>query len=188
MASRRHRQRESAPGWAWMLFGLSIGLAVALIVYLQGGRASFLPADQILSSVERSGAEELAPPSEPAASEEQSAGDPDVDDETPFSFYGDLGRSTVVVDDDEFDFGAGDNAPRVVLLQAGAFREIAQADSRRALLALLGFESHIDSAIVEGEFWFRVLIGPLTGRAERNRIERRLASEGIQTVVRSVTN
>ena len=30
------RRKESAPGWAWMLFGLSIGLCVALFVWLKG--------------------------------------------------------------------------------------------------------------------------------------------------------
>ena len=35
MASTRRKQREQLPGWAWMLFGLSIGLSFALFVYLQ---------------------------------------------------------------------------------------------------------------------------------------------------------
>ena len=37
MASRKRGSKGEAPRWAWMLFGLSIGLAVALVVYLVSG-------------------------------------------------------------------------------------------------------------------------------------------------------
>ena len=36
MARRRRRKSDEAPGWVWMLFGLGIGLIIALGVYLNG--------------------------------------------------------------------------------------------------------------------------------------------------------
>ena len=40
MARRNHnsRRRESTPGWVWMLFGLGLGLIVAIGVYLARAR------------------------------------------------------------------------------------------------------------------------------------------------------
>ena len=76
----------------------------------------------------------------------------------------------------------------MVFIQAGAFLELDEADARQATLALLGYESHIDTAIVGGKLWFRVLIGPLTERADINRAVRRLRSEGIETALRPVSN
>lgn len=36
MTRRRRRSADEAPGWVWMLFGLGIGLIIALGVYLNG--------------------------------------------------------------------------------------------------------------------------------------------------------
>lgn len=193
MASRKRRPKESAPGWAWMLFGLSIGLAVALVVYLKSGGPVIGPAgsEREARSVELTEPGVSASSQErlPAAAEDSApAGDTGAAAEAAYSFYEDLGKSEVIVEDDEFDFGPGGRVPQVVLIQAGAFRDIQDADGRQARLALLGYESHIDSAIVNDELYFRVLIGPLTERGDINGTLRRLRSEGIETVVRRVAN
>lgn len=191
MASKRQRRKESAPGWAWMLFGLSIGLAVALVVYLRSGGPTVAdrPARPI---AEASAPPETSPARQAVASANGAAAAADDrqagSDEPGFSFFEDLGKSEVIVDAGEFDFGPGGETPRVVLVQAGAFRDIDDADARQARLALLGYESHIDTGIVSGDLWFRVLIGPLTERGEINETVGRLRSAGIETVLRTVTN
>lgn len=176
-----------------MLFGLSIGLAVALIVYLRSGQPS-APARAAAPEAQQAAA---AVPDEDRASPETAANTAGKKNESPaesgesaepaYTFFDDLSKSEVVIDDNEFDFGTPNGAPRVVLIQAGAFRDIADADARQARLALLGFESNIDTAIVADELWFRVLIGPLTERGEINGTIRRLQSQGIETVLRTVT-
>jgi hypothetical protein len=190
-----------------MLVGLSIGLSVALVVYLTSGGPSApvqtsQPAATPTARAEAPSDADPAP--EPAAQPPDRGGEsparagespvaagdePDDSDEPAFSFFDDLSKSEVIVDAGEFDFGSGGNAPpRVVLIQAGAFRDIDDADARQARLALLGYESHIDTGIVADELWFRVLIGPLTERGEINETLRRLRAAGIETALRTVTN
>ena len=178
-----------------MLFGLGIGLAVALVVYLRNAPSPVGP--RIGEAVTQSLPAEHEEPAATAPSHQtlESAGDGSdaanearTSDDDAFSFFNDLSKSEVVVDENEFDFGSGSDAPRVVFIQAGAFLELDEADARQATLALLGYESHIDTAIVGGKLWFRVLIGPLTERADINRAVRRLRSEGIETALRPVSN
>lgn len=174
-----------------MLFGLSIGLAVALVVYLKSGAPTATQRSQaVLTQSEEHAANETAPPPFTENANEAPAAPAETaeDDETAFSFFDDLSKSEVVIDENEFDFGPGNDAPRVVFIQAGAFRELEDADARQASVALLGYESHIDTAIVGGNLWFRVLIGPLTERAEINGTLRRLRGAGIETALRPVSN
>jgi SPOR domain len=180
-----------------MLFGLSIGLGVALVVYLRSGGPTVAGAPTaaaetggVARSPPESGnaSDAAAPPPRSGANRNTDA---DVDaagdgDEPALSFFDDLSKSEVLVDGNEFDFG--NDSPRVVFIQAGAFRDIEDADARQASLALLGYESHIDTAIVNGSLWFRVLIGPLTERGEINSTVRRLRGGGIETVLRPVSN
>ncbi|HUF74162.1 MAG TPA: SPOR domain-containing protein [Gammaproteobacteria bacterium] len=195
MASGKRRRKESAPGWAWMLFGLSIGLSVALVVYLRSGSPSVpdrtnQTVTQTATRAEANLAAETAGQPAARASETPAAsgGESQQSDEPAYSFFNDLSKSEVIVDTGEFDFGAGNGPPRVVLIQAGAFRDIDDADARQASLALLGYESHIDTGIVAGDLWFRVLIGPLTERGDINETVRRLRAARIETVLRTVTN
>jgi len=172
-----------------MLFGLSIGLAVALVVYLQSGpsRVPGLaretatltePADRPIAQPESNPPETIATP---ADSPETPLDQPD---EIGFSFPYLLEDSVVVVAESEFDFGLGaDSAPDVVI-QAGSFPTARGADSRRADVALLGFESFIEPAMVQGERFHRVIIGPLSDRGEINRTLRRLQNAEIETVLR----
>ena len=195
MAPGRRTRKESAPGWAWMLFGLSIGLSVALVVYLRSG-SPWVPAGTNQTAAQTAPRAEAtparAPAAEPAARASEtpaaSGGESQQSDEPAYSFFDDLSKSEVIVDTGEFDFGPGNGPPRVVLIQAGAFRDIDDADARQASLALLGYESHIDTGIVADELWFRVLIGPLTERGDINDTVRRLRAAGIETVLRTVTN
>ena len=49
------------------------------------------------------------------------------------------------------------------LIQAGSFREAEDADARKAALALLGIESRVSPATVDGRRYHRVILGPLSG-------------------------
>jgi SPOR domain len=180
-----------------MLFGLGIGLTVALFVYLRSGGPTTAGVPSVAVETPAAtqpppqpGNESNAPvsPTRPNASAKPDAasGDGAGQREPALSFFDDLSKSEVVVDENEFDFG--NDTPRVVFIQAGAFRDIEDADTRQARLALLGYESHIDTAIVSGDLWFRVLIGPLTERGEINSTVRRLRGGGIETVLRPVSN
>jgi cell division protein FtsN len=192
-AKKRRKKSEPAPGWAWMLFGLSIGLAVALVVFLTSGQP--VMPERGRETVAR------AAPSQPAVAERpavepQAQASPDALEAEPadptasteLSFYDDLAESTVEVNEGEFEFAAGDNTPQEVIIQAGSFPSTAGADSRRASLAFLGYESSIEHATVNGQTYHRVILGPFSDPSEINRTLRRLRSERIETVLRVATN
>lgn len=194
MASKKRRRSEPAPGWAWMLFGLSIGLAVALVVYLKtGGQYLPNPAGPVAAQVEAPAAGTAArsqPRPEPADLPEEAPSQV-PDDETggtELSFYTDLGESEVVVREGEFDFASLSDPPQAVMIQAGSFPAIQRADLRRSELALIGIESAIDPAVVGGVTYYRVNVGPLSERGEINRILRRLREKGIENFLRAVTD
>jgi cell division protein FtsN len=190
-AKNRRKKTEPAPGWAWMLFGLSIGLAVALVVFLKSGQP-LIPgrgSEMVVRVM----------PSEPAITERTAAEPPlpaeVVDTEaaeqtrsSQLSFYDDLAESTVEVNEGEFEFAADIGAPQEVIIQAGSFPSTEAADSRRASLAFLGYESSIEHATVNGRTYHRVILGPFSDPNEINRTLRRLRSERIETVLRVVTN
>jgi cell division protein FtsN len=190
-AKNRRKKTEPAPGWAWMLFGLSIGLVVALVVFLKSGQP-LIPgrgSEMVVRVM----------PSEPAITERTAAEPPlpaeVVDTEaaeqtrsSQLSFYDDLAESTVEVNEGEFEFAADIGAPQEVIIQAGSFPSTEAADSRRASLAFLGYESSIEHATVNGRTYHRVILGPFSDPNEINRTLRRLRSERIETVLRVVTN
>lgn len=197
-AKKRRKKSEPAPGWAWMLFGLSIGLAVALVVFLTNGQpwmpqreqASVVRATPSEPAVTERAADEPQArlPAEPASSEAASPEAAAPTGSTELSFYDDLAESTVEVNDGEFEFAAGGNAPQDVIIQAGSFPSTAGADSRRASLAFLGYESRIEHATVNGQTYHRVILGPFSDPGEINQTLRRLRSERIETVLRVATN
>ncbi len=102
----------------------------------------------------------------------------------------DSGQRATAASDDE----SGDNAESVAsanaggnqryLLQAGSFRNAADADRMKAKLALLGVEVRIQKVeLAGGELWHRVRIGPYGERARVNRIRQRLQDNGVETIL-----
>ncbi len=77
---------------------------------------------------------------------------------------------------------AGDN-PAVYLLQAGAYRSPTEAESMKAKLALMGFETQVVAADVNGAVLHRVRVGPYSGLDSMNRARARLAENGIEATV-----
>ncbi|EJC65042.1 SPOR domain-containing protein [Alcaligenes ammonioxydans] len=68
-------------------------------------------------------------------------------------------------------------------LQAGAFRNTADAEAMKARLLMLGFNASVQSAQVNGGTVNRVRLGPFKGIDEMNRARSRLAEEKIDTSV-----
>lgn len=66
------------------------------------------------------------------------------------------------------------------LIQAGSFRRAKDADARKAALALLGVESRVATATVDGSRYHRVILGPLPGK-DVPAVRRQLEEAGIET-------
>jgi cell division protein FtsN len=185
MARRQQssRRRDPAPGWVWMLFGLGLGLLVAVGVYLKAPIAP--PATARPGSHGASATAKERPATKPAASQPQAPPAADAD-EKRFQFYDILPQYEVVVPrQDPRTPAPAQRAPPIqqpgrYLLQAGSFSAAAEADRLQATLALRGIESRVQQATVDGTVFYRVQIGPIDDLDALNRTRRQLLDAGIE--------
>jgi len=175
VAKRRRTKRNSglSPVVA-MLFGLAVGLSVAVAVYVKDrepGAVARNPAPEPASmqgALDDNGESAAA---EPAAAEKK--------EEKRFTFYDILPNFEVVTPDDE-PVTTADTVPKAIVepgvyvLQAGSFSTHNDADRRRAELALHGIESHIQRVKVNDRNYHRVYIGPTDDLDELNMLRSRL--------------
>jgi len=170
-----------------MLFGLGIGLAVALVVYLksappdlQSFRAPFTEALERGVPADGAGTARIEAAALPALPPEELAAEPAADG-TDLAFYELLRQLEVTVPGPDPARAAQTPAQEYVI-QAGSFRTHEDADRLRVRLVLLGMDAEIRRAIVGNEIYHRVVIGPLDERGEINRILRRLREERIEAM------
>ena len=188
MAKRRKRRssRSKSSGYppvAWMLFGLAIGLSVAYAVYINSREPALVtkqsppqPAS-MQSALDDNG--ETAPEPEPAPAP--------VRKDKRFTFYDILPNVEILTGDSTLQAPA-DSTPKAVeepgvyVLQAGSFSTNADADRRRAELALQGIESHIQRVKVNDRDYHRVYIGPTDDLDELNMLRSRLRAAQIDVL------
>jgi cell division protein FtsN len=80
------------------------------------------------------------------------------------------------------DAAAGDEK-FIYYLQAGAFREVADAENARAKLALLGFEGTISDRTTDTGVLHRVRLGPYQQVEAMNKVRSKLSENGIDVAV-----
>lgn len=156
-----------------MLFGLAIGLSVALAIFVKGRETGLEPAP-----VAQQPASLSAPVEDeaPAAEESQAAAEVPA---SRFDFYDMLPSFEVIIPEEEKEVST-DTAERAVVtpgvyvLQVGSFTEYADADRRRAQLALQGIESAIQRVAIDGKTYHRVRIGPVEDLETLNLLRSRL--------------
>jgi cell division protein FtsN len=170
----RSKKPAPLPGWIWMLFGLTVGLAVAAAIYINDRRAPGAPA---------------AAPA-PAKPPPAASGDPAKPAATQprFDFYEMLPKFEVVIPEQDLD-ARPDVAPAAVekpgayVLQAGSFSTFEDADRMKARLALLGVVSRIQKVTVDDRTFHRVRIGPLDNLDELNRTREQLREARVEIMV-----
>lgn len=165
-------------GGTGFAIGLTIGLAVAAAVYLHDRRSGSMmgAATSPMSS-------DPAPASAPPAPASQRA-----DSETQLEFYEMLPKFEVVIPERESDVRASGSAqpverPGSYVLQAGSFRNPADADRMRAVLALQGIESKVQQVAVDNDTWHRVRIGPTSNLRALDETRRKLRAAQIDALV-----
>jgi cell division septation protein DedD len=176
----RHDPPRPLPGWVWLLTGLTIGLAVALMVYLnQPNVASIGPQTAIND-----------PPTACAKGVGEQANKTATKERRHFDFYTLLPELEVVVPENQSRPSSTASAASSTsaatgpyILQAGSFRRAEEADTLKANLALLGVEADIQKVTVDNNMWHRVRIGPYANLDELNRMREKLARNRIDTVV-----
>ena len=172
-----------------MLFGLAVGLSVAVAVYVkdrQPGQVagqSGTPEPAVTETAPTPASMQDALDDNGEATGETQAKD-EEEKEKRFTFYDILPNFEVVTPDEEpaTAVGAAPQAvvePDVYVLQAGSFSTNADADRRRAELALHGIESHIQRVKVNERNYHRVYIGPIDDLDELNMMRSRLRAAKI---------
>ena len=192
MAKRRRRskKKQGVSPIVSMLFGLAVGLSVAVAVYVKdrrpdpavggpdtvGGPSGPNPTPASLQNALDDNDEIAA---EAAPTEEKEV--------RRFTFYDILPNFEMVTPDEEPEPEA-DNTPKAIVepgvyvLQAGSFSTHVDADRRRAELALHGIESHIQRVKVNDRNYHRVYIGPTDNLDELNMLRSRLRAAQIDVL------
>ena len=78
---------------------------------------------------------------------------------------------------------AGDADPYQYFVQAGAFQSPAEAETQRARLVMLGFDPKVSEREQAGQLVHRVRLGPYRSKAEAERIQQQMASQGIKVAL-----
>lgn len=161
---------------AGFVVGLALGLSVALAVYLYDRR----PAARVAQQTSPIAAEEAPPAPEPAPASQQA--------ETQYDFYEMLPKFEVVIPEQDGRVQEPARStpvrkPGAYILQAGSFRNHADADRMRALIAMQGVESKIQKVTIDKDTWHRVRIGPITNLQKLEETRSKLRQARVDALV-----
>jgi len=184
-ASRRQGAKQPALWRRWLLVLALIAVFVAFLNIVSQ------KVEELLAS--RSGEPAQANVSELKAPEQPPAPPKPVETVQPvveprYDFYTILPQAETVIPDYEIqsrvreELVGKSKAVRYVM-QAGSFREGAEAERHKAKLALLGIEARVEKAKVGNAIWHRVKIGPYDNPSSVAKIKELLQKNNIGVVV-----
>ena len=176
MAARRRPSgatRKRMPGWLLLLFGLALGVSVALITQIVLKRAG--AGDGIAGLFSARSSDKPAPPKKPA---EAPAPKP------KFDFYTVLPETETVLPRRPQSAKASKPEEGVsYVLQAGSFAGFQDADQLKARLALSGLVAHIQKVTIEGRGeYHRVRLGPYERLQDLDAADQQLRKLGMQPI------
>ena len=183
-AARDYKTRRGKTGgfsgWTGVLCGLAVGLAVAGIVYIKDHRPDALIAHLPKADKRKSRSNE--PPDSESA--EAGADEPGKS----YDFYDMLPKFEVVVPEKDKDVrpdtkSVPETRRGTYVLQAGSYKNFADADRVRAQLALQGVESKVQKVSVDNDTWHRIRIGPISKLDELNRLRQILRKADVDVLV-----
>ncbi len=173
--SGKRARRKTTPGWVWLLAGLALGLAAALMAYYYHGSTPAKPVAKHLDLPSEQADEAAAPSVTNDKTAKRATEKPQPPAKPRFDFYTILPEMEVVVPEEEIKGRPKSGVPQVdqpgtYYLQAGSFRAYDQADRLKAQLALLGLHAGIETVTVnKNETWHRVRVGPYKNLDDLNR-------------------
>ena len=180
----KQRKREGGSAGKWLAVGLLVALFVGFLVFL---RSTAPPEqrpvrEQSLEIPRKSPTTKKSPPAAKKQPDKPQSSTP------RFDFYTILPKKEVVIPEHEIktrkrEEKLGNAKPHSYSLQAGSFRNLADADKRKAQLALLGIEARIETALVNGKQWNRVKIGPYSSMSHVDDVRSQLRQNHIDVVV-----
>jgi cell division protein FtsN len=167
-------------GWIGLWCGLAAGLVIAAVVYIKDHRPDTPSARSAKMDKRRMHAAE-SPDSDGADSAPDDSGG-------HYAFYDQLPKFEVVVPEKDKDVrpdarAVPETRRGTYVLQAGSYKNFADADRVRAQLALQGVESKVQRVSVDNDTWLRIRIGPISNLDELNRLRDRLRKADVDVLV-----
>jgi len=159
------KEKKPLPGFIWMLAGLSIGLFIAFLVYLDEQPASEISfGDAVKTELEKIKQNKSGTASKSETPNKQ---------QPKFNFYTILPELEVLIPEEETrppenKDTLSNGVSKRYILQAGSFRSRQDAEKLKATVALLGLEASINQVSINKEKWHRVRIGPVNNRRQLN--------------------
>jgi cell division protein FtsN len=176
----KRKQPARFTGWLGLACGLAVGLGVAGVVYLKDHRS-----DAPTAAAVKTGKRKLRNTESP----DSEASDTDTAEPArSYDFYDRLPKFEVVVPEKEKDVkpdirAIPETRRGTYVLQAGSYKNFADADRIRAQLALQGVESKIQKVSVDNDTWHRIRIGPISKLDELNRLRTILRKADVDVLV-----
>jgi len=182
----RRKPAGGFSGWLGVLCGLALGLAVAGIVYLKD-RHSDSPTVQSAKAGKKKSHGGVERGAEVSDAEAADSGAPEEPAKS-YDFYSMLPKFEVVVPEKDKDVkpdirGVPETRRGTYVLQAGSYKNFADADRVRAQLALQGVESKVQKVSVDNDTWHRIRIGPISKLDELNRLRTLLRKADVDVLV-----
>ncbi len=176
---KRKRSGGRFSGWLGVACGLAAGLAIAVAIYVKAHRPD-VPGAKIAAKIDKK---------RPRGGDSSDA-DSGAPDDSPksYAFYDMLPKFEVVVPEKDKDVrpdarAVPETRGGTYVLQAGSYKNFADADRVRAKLALQGVESKVQKVSVDNDTWHRIRIGPISNLNELNRLRSILRKADVDGLV-----
>jgi cell division protein FtsN len=155
--------------------GLLVGLVLASGIFIYKSDAKKAPLPE-------------SPRPEPQRSAKPEPVDASAEAGDRYDFYEMLPNFEVVVPEKDREVkrdlpAAKIERPGVYVLQAGSYRNEADAQRVRAQLSLQGIDAKVQRVAVDNDVWHRVRIGPISDLGELNRVRKQLQAAEVDDLV-----
>jgi cell division protein FtsN len=178
----KHRRGKTTAfsGWVGLVSGLAVGLGVAGIVYIKDHGPDAPIAGAGKADKKKFRGSELPDTEAADSSAEEPA--------KSYDFYDMLPKFEVVVPEKDKEVrpdtkSVPETRRGTYVLQAGSYKNFADADRVRAQLALQGVESKVQKVSVDNDTWHRIRIGPISKLEELNRLRQILRKADVDVLV-----
>lgn len=161
----RRPKRSAYTGWLGLSVGLSLGLAIAAVVYLKDHKLDPVTATAAKSVKKR-----------PRGNDPPEAADAGVEEPAQsYDFYDRLPKFEVIVPEKEKDVrpdvkSIPETRGGTYIMQVGSYKNFADADRVRAQLALQGVETHVQKVSLDTDTWYRIRSNPISKLDQLNRM------------------
>ena len=179
---RRKRPGGGFSGWIGVACGLAAGLAIAAAIYVKDHRPD-APGAKVAAKTDK----KHLHGADLGEADNAESGPPD-DSAKSYAFYSMLPKFEVVVPEKDKDVrpdarAVPETRSGTYVLQAGSYKNFADADRVRAKLALQGVESKVQKVSVDNDTWHRIRIGPISNLDELNHLRSVLRKADVDVLV-----